>query len=128
MARQRTGGGDPLAERIKQLNAEIDRLREQNQALRKKRGTSVSAPTGTLDKTGVKHATGGGIACAPVGAYSQEIVDWIYSMIDASASYAAKGFWHLGIVEDGIGAVVGFVVGWGCVALYKTLKPYKSAG
>jgi hypothetical protein len=128
MARERTGG-DPLAERIVQLNTEISRLREENRKLeadkkelKDKKKVKVST-VGSLDKIGVKHATGGGLACAPVGAYSQEIVDLIYTSIDSTAPLYIRNMYHLSFVEDIIGGVVGFMVGWACITLYKILRP-----
>ena len=74
------------------------------------------SPTGKIDKKGAGIAAGGGAACAPAGAYSQEIVDWIYSMVN-QLPYWFQSLFKLSLIEDLVGAIV--------VGTYKIMKSYQ---
>jgi len=76
-----------------------------------------------LDRTSGRHAFGGGAVCGAVGAYSQEIVDLINRWVTAG-HLVPDSIWHLSIIQDGLGAGVGFAVGALMILLFKAIKRY----
>ena len=105
--------------RLRACQAKVARLEQAG-----KKPPPAPSPTGRIDKKGAGIAAGGGAACAPAGAYSQEIVDWIYSMVN-ELPYWLQGLFGLSLIEDLVGALVGFCVGAFVVGTYKIMRSYQ---
>ena len=101
-----------------------ERLEGELEELRKKKKLAKPNPSMSIDKKGAATALGSGAVCAPVGAWAENIVETIYQLVDESGSRAARIFFHLDMIEDLTGALIGFIVGTIVVGAVKFFKRY----
>lgn len=84
----------------------------------------VESPTGSIDKKGVKHAAGAGLAVAPVGAYTGEVVDLIYKGVESLPGFI-QVIMKLSFAENIIGGLTGFLVASITAAAWKFMRHYE---
>jgi len=84
----------------------------------------VPSPAGHLDRKGVKGALAAGVAVAPVGAYSDDVVDTMFTGLD-SAPAIVQQIMGLSFAEQIIGGAVGFFIGALSTAIWKMTRNYE---
>jgi hypothetical protein len=84
----------------------------------------VPSPAGNLDRKGINSALAAGVAVAPVGAFSDDIVAVMFSGVESAPGIVQQLF-GLSFAEQMLGGAVGFFLGAIATAIWKLTRSYE---
>lgn len=119
-------GRELRQERARHEACKVRCARLEEELLLWKKGKPIVAkpsPRGHVDGKAAGHAVGVGAISAPVGMWTQDMVDTIYAGFNM-AGPGLKTLMQMKMMEDVIGAACGFVCGAVATLVWKFMKNY----